>query len=82
MRFNSNLKKILLATLLVIILYLIMAFVLQNIGLDNAQQFIKQTGVLSPIVFIGLCALSLIIAPLSGSSLFVVGGTLFGKHNA
>ncbi|MEA5596785.1 TVP38/TMEM64 family protein [Rivularia sp. UHCC 0363] len=81
MRF-SNLKKILIATFFVIILYLIMAFTLQTIGLDNAQLFIKKTGVWSPIVFIILCALSLIIAPLSGSSLFVVGGTLFGKHNA
>jgi len=82
MRFTSNLKRILLATFFVIILYLIMAFALQNIGLDNAQQFIQETGVLAPIVFIALCAFSLIIAPLSGSSLFVVGGTLFGKHNA
>ncbi|NJL79647.1 MAG: TVP38/TMEM64 family protein [Nostocaceae cyanobacterium CSU_2_110] len=59
-----------------------MAFALQTIGLDNAQQFIQETGVLAPIVFIALCAVSLILAPLSGSSLFVVGGTLFGKHNA
>ncbi|NJO57942.1 MAG: TVP38/TMEM64 family protein [Richelia sp. RM2_1_2] len=82
MQFTSNLKKILLATFFVIILYLIMAFALQTIGLDNAQQFIQETGVLAPIVFIALCAVSLILAPLSGSSLFVVGGTLFGKHNA
>ncbi|MGF1676987.1 MAG: TVP38/TMEM64 family protein [Rivularia sp. (in: cyanobacteria)] len=82
MRLISNLKKILLASFFVIILYLIMVFALRNIGLDNAQQFIKQTGVWSPIVFIVLCAISLILAPLSGSSLFVIGGTLFGKHNA
>ena len=59
-----------------------MALTLQIIGLDNAQKFIKQTGILAPIVFIILCAGSLIIAPLSGSSLFVVGGTLFGQNNA
>ncbi|MBE9215487.1 TVP38/TMEM64 family protein [Plectonema cf. radiosum LEGE 06105] len=82
MQFTSNLKKIFIAAFFVIILYLIMAFALQTIGLDNAQLFIKQTGVWSPLVFIALCALSLIIAPLSGSSLFVIGGTLFGRHNA
>jgi uncharacterized membrane protein YdjX (TVP38/TMEM64 family) len=59
-----------------------MAFALKTIGLDNAQLFIKQAGVWSPLVFIVLCAVSLILAPLSGSSLFVIGGTLFGKHNA
>ncbi len=81
MRF-SNLKNILLAIIFVSVFYLAMVFALQNIGLDNAQLFIKQTGVWAPIVFIALCAVSLILAPLSGSSLFVVGGTLFGKHNA
>ena len=82
MRFTSKLKKILLAILFVSLLYLIVAFALQTIGLENAQLFIKQTGVWAPVVFIALCAASLIIAPLSGSSLFVVAGALFGKHDA
>ncbi|BAY84207.1 hypothetical protein NIES267_37030 [Calothrix parasitica NIES-267] len=82
MRLPSKLKNILLAICIVTILYLTMALALQTIGLDNAQMFIKQTGVWAPIVFIFLCAVSLMIAPLSGSSLFVVGGTLFGKHDA
>jgi uncharacterized membrane protein YdjX (TVP38/TMEM64 family) len=82
MRFTSKLQKILLAISFVAIIYLIMALALQTIGLDNAQLLVKQTGVWAPVVFILLCAASLIIAPLSGSSLFVVGGTLFGKHDA
>lgn len=82
MRLPSKLKNIILAIFIVTILYLTMALALQTIGLDNAQMFIKQTGVWAPIVFIFLCAVSLMIAPLSGSSLFVVGGTLFGKHDA
>ena len=82
MRFSSKLQKILLAISFVAILYLILALALQTIGLDNAQLLVKQTGVWAPVVFMFLCAASLIIAPLSGSSLFVVGGTLFGKHDA
>ena len=82
MQFISKSKKIFIAIIIVIILYMTMAFTLKTIGLDNAQQFINKTGALAPIVFIILCAGSLIIAPLSGSSLFVVGGTLFGKNNA
>ena len=82
MQFSSKLKNILLAIIFVGIFYLIMALALQTIGLGNAQLLVKKTGVWAPIVFVALCAASLIIAPLSGSSLFVVGGTLFGKHNA
>lgn len=82
MRLTSKFQKIVLAISFVAILYLIMALALQTIGLDNAQMLVKQTGVWAPLVFILLCAASLIIAPLSGSSLFVIGGTLFGKHDA
>ena len=82
MQLMSNLRKVLLAFFLVAFLYIMMAFALQTIGLENAQTFIQNTGILAPIVFIALCAGSLIIAPLSGSSLFVVGGTLFDKDNA
>ncbi|MGB3636634.1 MAG: VTT domain-containing protein [Rivularia sp. (in: cyanobacteria)] len=82
MPFTSKLKKILLAIVFVGIFYLIMALALQTIGLGNAQLFVKKTGVWAPVVFVALCSVSLILAPLSGSSLFVVGGTLFGKHNA
>ncbi len=82
MRLSSKLQKILLAISFVAIFYLILALALQTIGLENAQILVKKTGVWAPVVFVVLCAASLIIAPLSGSSLFVVGGTLFGKHNA
>lgn len=82
MQFTSKLKKILLAISFVVVIYLIMALALQSIGLDNAQMLIQKTGIWAPVVFVFLCALSLILAPLSGSSLFVVGGTLFGKHDA
>ncbi|MEO0842727.1 MAG: VTT domain-containing protein [Cyanobacteria bacterium J06643_5] len=82
MQLSSKFKNIILAIFFVAILYLTMGLTLQTVGLDNAQMFIKKTGVLAPIVFIILCALSLMIAPLSGSSLFVVGGTLFGQHDA
>ena len=63
MRLPSKLKNIILAIFIVTILYLTMALALQTIGLDNAQMFIKKTGVWAPIVFILSCAVSLIIAP-------------------
>ncbi|WAL59561.1 TVP38/TMEM64 family protein [Thermocoleostomius sinensis] len=75
-------KKLLTALLFAVVLYVGLALALQAIGLDNAQAFIEQTGWWAPAIFILLCAVSLILAPLSGSSLFVVGGALFGKELA
>lgn len=59
-----------------------MVLLLRWIGLENAQQMIQQSGHWAPLLFIVLCAFSMTIAPLSGSSLFVVGGALFGRQTA
>lgn len=75
-------KKLLTALTIVLAIYIGMALALQAIGLENAQAFIRQRGWWAPIIFMLLCAASLIIAPLSGSSLFVLGGALFGKEVA
>nr|WP_242025335.1 VTT domain-containing protein [Leptolyngbya sp. FACHB-36] len=68
--------------LFLVVLYVGMALVLRAIGLENAQNSIKQAGVLAPILFILISAVSLIIAPLSGSSIFIIGGAVFGKETA
>ncbi|HEY9647348.1 MAG TPA: VTT domain-containing protein [Chroococcidiopsis sp.] len=80
MKLNPTLKPLLVAILTLAVAYLVMALVLRAIGLESAQHFIRSTGVWAPIIFIVLCAASLIIAPLSGGSMFVVGGALFGKE--
>jgi len=80
MRISPRLRKILLGLLLVVAIYIGMALLLKAIGLENAQNLVQQAGVLAPVLFIVLCAASLIIAPLSGSSLYVLGGVLFGKE--
>ena len=82
MRISSKAQKILLALLVMAVLYVAMAAVLKAIGLENAQNYVKQAGVWAPVLFVALSAASLIIAPLSGSSLFILGGALFGKEVA
>jgi uncharacterized membrane protein YdjX (TVP38/TMEM64 family) len=82
MRFRSRLKKIGLAVLGLVITYASIVLVLRGVGLENAQDWIQHTGFWSPVVFVIICAVSLIIAPLSGSSFFIIGGTLFGKEPA
>jgi uncharacterized membrane protein YdjX (TVP38/TMEM64 family) len=76
------LKRLLPLLLGFVALYGGMVLLLRWIGLENAQQMIQQSGNWAPVLFVFLCAFSLIIAPLSGSSLFVIGGALFGKQTA
>ncbi len=79
---SSLLPKILAILLTFTVFYAVMILLLRAIGLENAHQFIQQAGGWAPFVFVMLCALSLVIAPLSGSSIFIVGGTLFDKEQA
>ncbi|MBD1910923.1 MULTISPECIES: VTT domain-containing protein [unclassified Leptolyngbya] len=72
-------RKILLALLIVAVTYVGMALILRAIGLENAQQYVHRAGVWAPLVYILLCAVSLVVAPLSGSSIYVLSGALFGR---
>lgn len=74
------LKRLLLLLLGFITLYGAMVLLLRWIGLENAQQLVQRSGHWAPLLFILCCAFSLIIAPLSGSSLFIAGGAIFGKQ--
>ncbi len=76
---RSKLKKLLLALSLLGVTYGLMAIALQQLGLDNVHVWIQQTGLFAPLVFVLLNIVSLVVAPLAGSSLFVLGGILFGK---
>ncbi len=80
MQIAPTVKKVLLAIAVLAATYAVMVVALRAIGLDNLHQMIDQTGAWAPILFVILCAFSLIIAPLSGSSMFIVGGALFGKE--
>ncbi len=75
------LKRLLLLLLGFVTLYGVMVLLLRWIGLENAQQLVRQSGHWAPVSFVILCAFSLIIAPLSGSSLFIAGGAIFGKQS-
>lgn len=79
---SQLLKRVLLILIGFAALYAIMVLALRAIGLDNAHRWIQQSGNWAPLLFILLGALSLVAAPLSGSSLFILGGALFGKEKA
>jgi uncharacterized membrane protein YdjX (TVP38/TMEM64 family) len=80
MQIAPTVKKILLAIAVLVATYAVMVLLLRAIGMENVHQMIHQTGIWAPIIFVILCAFSLVIAPLSGSSLYIVGGALFGKE--
>ncbi|WP_247217455.1 VTT domain-containing protein [Synechococcus sp. C9] len=76
-------SRILGALLVVVGFYALAVIVLRWLGgVAPVQAWLAQFGIFSWLVFIFLSAGSLILAPLSGSSLYVVGGTLFGQNLA
>lgn len=79
MRINPKFRRVLLAVLSIVGIYVLMIAVLKAIGLENVHRSIEQMGVWSPIVFLLICTASMVIAPLSAGSVFVTGGLLFGK---
>lgn len=74
------LKRLLLLLFGFVVLYAVMVLLLRWVGLENAQRLVRDSGQWAPVLFVILCAFSLIIAPLSGSSLFIAGGAIFGKQ--
>lgn len=80
MRRTQLLQQILLVLLGFALIYAVMILLFRAVGLDNAHQLIARSGGWAPAIFIVLCSISLVVAPLSGSSLFIAGGALFGKE--
>ncbi len=75
-------RRVLGAVVVVVGFYALAVLALRWVGIAPAREWLAQWGMFSWLVFIGLAAVSLILAPLSGSSLYVVGGTLFGQNLA
>jgi uncharacterized membrane protein YdjX (TVP38/TMEM64 family) len=80
MKWLKLLKQLLPAILFFLGFYAILVVILQQVGLERAQAIVEGYGIWSPIIFVGICALSLIAAPLSASSLFIAGGAIFGRE--
>ena len=83
-----NKKRIAGITLLVISIGLLIAFVINKVGFGfftdpaRLKAFISGFGVWAPLVFFSLQFLQVIIAPIPGNVLGVVGGGLFGFVNS
>jgi uncharacterized membrane protein YdjX (TVP38/TMEM64 family) len=77
---HRSLKTLLITGAFFIGVYGALVLALRSVGLEPTQAWIQEQGGWAPVVFVLICAASLIIAPLSGSSLFVAGGVLFGEH--
>ena len=59
---------------------LIFYFGARFIGLENIQDKVESAGILGPIIFIFLKITAIVVAPLSGSPMYLVAGTLFGFY--
>jgi uncharacterized membrane protein YdjX (TVP38/TMEM64 family) len=66
-------------SLVVFIMIITGAYLLiQWIGIDQIRGFVKDSGPLAPVSYILVQALSMVLAPMSATSVMVLAGTLFG----
>lgn len=77
---QRSLKALFITVTFFVGVYGALVLALRSVGLEPTQAWIQDQGGWAPFFFIILCAASLIIAPLSGSSLFVAGGVVFGEE--
>lgn len=80
MPMRPKVYRVLATLFLAIALYAGLILILRAIGLENVQTSIKELGIWSPVVFVVVCAISLVLAPLSAGSVFLTSGLLFGPQ--
>ena len=71
-------KEIIRNIIYIIFVLLIFQFLVNLIGIDNLQQKINNLGIFGPIIFIFLKSAAIVFAPLSGTPLYLIAGSLFG----
>jgi len=71
-------RSLLVGGLLFLALLTLMYLLVQSIGLDELQEMIAAAGVLGPLVFIAVKALTFTVAPLSAGPIQFASGILFG----
>ncbi len=79
-RLGGKWQTLLIGVILFIGMYCLLIWGIRTIGLDTLQQAIAGLGVWAPIAFILLCTLTVVLAPINTTSLFVTAGLLFGHQ--
>lgn len=62
----------------IIVILLIVYFSARIIGTENIQEKVENVGIFGPLIFIVLKSATIVFAPLSGTPLYLIAGTLFG----
>lgn len=75
-------RRAVLGIVVLLIVVVVIVIVVEKTGLfDELQRIVEGAGVWAPLVYIGLKALTFVVAPLSGVSLKISGGVLFGLRD-
>ena len=71
-------RSLLVGGLLFLALLTFMYLLVQSFGLEELQQTIAGAGILGPLIFVGIKALTFTVAPLSAGPIQFASGVLFG----
>jgi uncharacterized membrane protein YdjX (TVP38/TMEM64 family) len=77
-KIKINKKEIIENILWIVLILLIFYIGVKIIGLENVQERVEDFGIFGPLIFIFLKIAAIVIAPLSGTPLYLIAGTLFG----
>jgi len=75
---RDDLKHIAWGVVIVFSLMALTMLISKRIGMDNIDAYITSLGIRWPFFLIIIKALTIVIAPLSGTAIYVIGGSLFG----
>ena len=77
---KDKVREVLIGVFVFVAIITIFGSILNKIGFDKVQNFVESAGVFSPVVFILATILMMTFAPLTGGSMFVISGVVFGKE--
>ena len=77
---NHNLRKIIIEFIWIIIIIALFVFSVQITKNGSLENQVASFGIWAPIIFVLLKISTLVIAPLSGTPLYFVAGSVFGNY--
>jgi uncharacterized membrane protein YdjX (TVP38/TMEM64 family) len=76
---RASMRQLIFTGLGFIIFITVVTLAINAIGIDEMQNFIAQAGILAPLAYIAIKALTYVVAPLTSGPIQVFAGALFGN---
>ena len=76
---QKSIREVIIGGLGFLLFMTLLAGGINRIGIETLQHFIRDAGVLAPLIYISMKMITYVVAPLTSGPIQVVAGTLFGS---